>query len=302
MALCIPKHARTADENDDIFDNQAETLDELLTAKLMGAECLDELICGEGDFHGVGHTDADESTAVQAGNQDCRRVDNNSQARVSRGASKAKMVDEETAEENLFQGDLISCYLQEISRFPLLTPEREIELAKTIKEGQEELVALIWDERAQDPGFDELRLQLRKWQYEVVNYPGLREKMVEHALAALKEAASREDATEDQHQLLAEALEITERIDVAKKEMVEGNLRLVLSIAKRHRGRGLGFLDLIQEGNMGLLKAVARYDYTKGNRLFTGEAWKKNILAEMIMKAASIGLMSLRNSFSCCPC
>jgi RNA polymerase primary sigma factor len=292
MALCIPKHSKAADENDDIFESQAETLDELLTAKLTGAECLDELVCRERGFHGAGHTDADESAAALTGDQDCRRVDNNSQARVIRSGPKAKMVDPETAEENLFQGDLISCYLQEISRFPLLTPEREIELAKTIKEGQEELVALIWDERAQDHRFDELRLQLRKWQDAVVNYPGLREKMVEHALAALEAAASWEDATENQHQLLAEALKITERVDVAKNEMVEGNLRLVLSIAKRHRGRGLGFLDLIQEGNMGLLKAVARYDYTKGNRFSTYATWwvRQSIIRGIYDKTRTIRL------------
>ena len=64
MALCIPKHSKAADENDDIFESQAETLDELLTAKLTGAECLDELVCRERGFHGAGHTDADESAAA----------------------------------------------------------------------------------------------------------------------------------------------------------------------------------------------------------------------------------------------
>ncbi|NIQ91618.1 MAG: hypothetical protein GWN86_17205, partial [Desulfobacterales bacterium] len=89
----------------------------------------------------------------------------------------------------MFHGDLISCYLQEISHFPLLTPEREIELAKTIKKGQKELVALMWDERTSGSHFDDLRQQLLKWQKESINYPGLREKMAENALAALKEAA-----------------------------------------------------------------------------------------------------------------
>ena len=84
--------------------------------------------------------------------------------------------------------DPVRMYLKEIGKVPLLSAEREIELAQRMEEGDEE----------------------------------------------------------------------------AKKELAEANLRLVVSIAKRYVGRGMLFLDLIQEGNLGLIKAVEKFDYHKG--------------------------------------
>ena len=134
--------------------------------------------------------------------------------------------------------DPVRMYLKEIGKVPLLTADEEIGLAKDMELGD-----------AAKAESDELNAELE----------GLEDK--ENGRAAEIKARLKE---------LKPAMDAG---DNAKKRLAEANLRLVVSIAKRYVGRGMLFLDLIQEGNLGLIKAVEKFDYTKGYKFSTYATW-----------------------------
>ncbi|MFR3470774.1 MAG: RNA polymerase sigma factor RpoD [Roseburia faecis] len=132
--------------------------------------------------------------------------------------------------------DPVRMYLKEIGKVPLLSADEEIELAQKMEAGS---VA-------------------------VEKIPLLKER--------LAETGDEQEKEEIQAEIKALQLDADRGSD-AKKRLAEANLRLVVSIAKRYVGRGMLFLDLIQEGNLGLIKAVEKFDYRKGYKFSTYATW-----------------------------
>lgn len=132
--------------------------------------------------------------------------------------------------------DPVRMYLKEIGKVPLLSAEEEINLAQRMEEGN---VATE-------------KIQLLK--------------------ARMEETEDEAEKAEIQEEIKAMQKDIDLGSD-AKKRLAEANLRLVVSIAKRYVGRGMLFLDLIQEGNLGLIKAVEKFDYRKGYKFSTYATW-----------------------------
>ena len=169
--------------------------------------------------------------------------------------------------------DPVKTYLREIGKVPLLTKEGEVELAKAMEIGsfaELQLATLSGEE-------SRTRLRARKnkpTEQERVELEDLAEKGQEAAellqTAAFEEKLGNElPTTRDRGEL--DAIVCAGR--AARDRLTISNLRLVVSIAKRYMNRGLSFLDLIQEGNMGLMKAVEKFDYTRGYKFSTYATW-----------------------------
>ena len=144
-----------------------------------------------------------------------------------------ELVDPNSLVNSFSIDDPVRMYLKEIGKVPLLNPDEEIVLAQAMSAGAEAKARL-----------DELEEQR-------------------------KNGETPEISPEEEAQLR----KVYQKGESSKQKLAEANLRLVVSIAKRYVGRGMLFLDLIQEGNLGLIKAVEKFDYTKGYKFSTYATW-----------------------------
>ena len=144
-----------------------------------------------------------------------------------------ELVDPNTLVNNFSIDDPVRMYLKEIGKVPLLSPDEEIALAQAMADGAEATRRLEEIHQLEQEGKDS--------------------------------GVSPEE--------LAQINANYKKGEQAKQKLAEANLRLVVSIAKRYVGRGMLFLDLIQEGNLGLIKAVEKFDYTKGYKFSTYATW-----------------------------
>jgi RNA polymerase primary sigma factor len=163
-------------------------------------------------------------------------------------------------------------YLQEMKDYKLLSYAREQELGRRIKEGQKAIIDLVLSARLAFKEFSRLQERVREMEGRE-HLPKSKERVLRLIDAGLGGAATAHPRSAALARLRRRIEEIWRDVDEARQEMIKGNLRLVITIAKGYTRRGLSFADLIQEGNLGLMKAVDRYDYTRGHKFSTYATW-----------------------------
>lgn len=193
-------------------------------------------------------------------------------------------------------------YLREMGRFDLLTPEEEEKYSKAIREGFDAIINAIRKNGTEAPEMGTLVDRIALWEK---RDPTLKPKK-QHLNFMIRSVKTIANKYQDNHTLreVRQKIEFyTRSIEVAKDVMIKANLRLVVSIAKRYMHQGLSLADLIQEGNLGLMRAVFRFDYTKGNKFSTYASWwiRQAITRAILDKTRTIRLpvhfLELRSQF-----
>jgi RNA polymerase primary sigma factor len=188
--------------------------------------------------------------------------------------------DQENGEEEIGEGAALRSLFLDLDIAPLETEEDQEPQLQDLRAIEEELEEVEDTEeviRALDGDFDPSSDPVRMYLREIGQVSLLTaEDEVTLAQAILRGDAAEKKLTGDGALPEEEASELNalvRRGNQARRRLAEANLRLVVSVAKRYMGRGMSFLDLIQEGNIGLLKAVEKFDHTMGYKFSTYATW-----------------------------
>ena len=155
--------------------------------------------------------------------------------------------------------DPVKDYLKQIGKVPLLNAEEEVELAQYIEAG-------LWANKLYGENGENLKVASGVRPVKCTECKMVAKKYVEFTISY--------DGDKKRFKICSFCIEEMINYGDAKKEhLLNANLRLVVSLAKRYTGRGMLFLDLIQEGNLGLIRAVEKFDYKKGYKFSTYATW-----------------------------
>jgi DNA-directed RNA polymerase sigma subunit (sigma70/sigma32) len=165
--------------------------------------------------------------------------------------------------EPIASENLLRAYMREVGRIPLLREEEERTLAEEIQKGERELVLRLVKLNLE---MEELHMITRKER-------NFSEELIEAIMCTVEKLEKENQISYGQRVLLSEMRNLYDRLIQLKGEMPERNLRLVIKIAKGYMYSGMSLLDLVQEGNLGLMRAVAKFDYRRGYKFATYASW-----------------------------
>ena len=269
------------------------TLNDLIPEEIKNPETIEAIFdfLGENDI-----TVVDKTKSVEGDDTD------EAEKNAEEEANKKTKLHKKAANESPDVEETTTTYLREMGRFDLLTPEEEEKYSKTIRQGFEAIIKAIRTNPSEAQELADLVERIALWER---RDPTLKPKK-QHLNYMRRQVRDASQKHPDQLKLVEMHHKITIytiSIESAKDSMIKANLRLVVSIAKRYMHQGLTLADLIQEGNLGLMRAVFRFDYTKGNKFSTYASWwiRQAITRAILDKTRTIRLpvhfLELRSQF-----